>query len=165
MYLLVGGNWLVKTWSRFLFSWLNILYVLVFQWFNYLITWIRCGIWILFSLWTWVAMHEVVVSTLLPICDFYVLYVGSVCLAWRALGGIKCCVRFSVPRSPVETLSPVWINGKGSSSPVWSSGRGLVRVFYPLACVKQWGGERCFHLILARCKFSARCAMHWRFYS
>jgi len=29
----------------------------------------------------WGAMREVVVSTLLPICDFYVLYVGSVCLA------------------------------------------------------------------------------------
>jgi len=46
----------------------------------------------------------------------------------------------------VETFSPVWSNGKRSSSPVWSSGRGLVRVLYPLARVKQWGGERCFSL-------------------
>jgi len=40
----------------------------------------------------------------------------------------------------------VWSSGKGSSSPVWSSGRGLVRVLYSLACVKQWGRDRCFTL-------------------
>jgi len=53
----------------------------------------------------------------------------------RTLGGIKCCVRFSVPRNPMKSLSPVW-----------SSGRGLVWVLYPLTYVKQWGGERCFTL-------------------
>ena len=95
----------------------------------------------------------------------HVLYVGSVCLAWRALGGIKCCVRFSVPRSLVETLSPVW-----------SSGKGVL-----FACVKQWsrigssvvpsrlceavGRGKMFVLISARCEYSARCAMHRRFYS
>jgi len=104
-------------------------------------------------------------GVLLAIGNSHVLYVGSVCLTWRAHGGIKCCVRFSVPRNPVKTLSPMWSSGKGSSSPVWSSGRGLVRVLYPLACVKQWGGERCFHLISARCEYSAPCAMHRRFYS
>jgi len=64
----------------------------------------------------------------------------------RTLGGIKCYVRFSVPRNLVKILSHVWSSGKGSSSPVWSTGRGLVRVLYPLACVKQWGREKCFTL-------------------
>ena len=30
-------------------------------------------------------------------------------------------------------------------------------MLYPLAYVKQWGGERCFLLISARCEYSARC--------
>ena len=68
----------------------------------------------------------------------YVIFMGSmmgVFALLRMLDEIKCCVRFSVPRNPVKTFSPVW-----------SSGRGLVRVLYPLTCVKQWGGERCFSL-------------------
>jgi len=75
-------------------------------------------------------------GVLLAIGNSLVLYVGSVCLAWRALGGIKYCVRFFVPRNPVKTLSLVCSSGNGSSSPVWSSGRGLVWVLYPLSCVK-----------------------------
>jgi len=54
-------------------------------------------------------------GVLLAIDNSNVLYVGSVCLAWRALGGIKCCVRFFVPRNLVKTLSLVWSSGKGSS--------------------------------------------------
>ena len=91
-------------------------------------------------------MHDVVVSTLLAICNSHVLNIGNVLPCLKSLGGIKCCVRFSVPRNLVVTLSPMWSSGKGSSSPMWSSGRGLVLVLYPLACVKQWGGERCFTL-------------------
>jgi len=68
-----------------------------------------------------------------------------VCLVEELLVELNVA-RFFVPRSLVETLSPVWNSGKGSSSPVWNSGRGLVRVLYPLACVKQWGRERCFSL-------------------
>jgi len=113
---------------------------------NYLLMWIRCGIWILFSLWNLVAMHDVVVSTLLAICNSHVLQLGKCFALLRTLVGIECCVRFSVPRNPVKTFSPDWSSGKGFSSLVWSSGRGLVRVLYPLACVKQWRGERCFTL-------------------
>jgi len=52
-------------------------------------------------------MHDVMVSTLLAICNSHVLHVGSVLPCLKALDGIKCCVRFSVPRNPVKTLSPV----------------------------------------------------------
>ena len=64
----------------------------------------------------------------------------------KILVGIKCCVRFSIPRDQVKNLSLVWSSVNGSSSPLWSSGRGLVQVFYSLACVKQLGGDRCFTL-------------------
>jgi len=83
---------------------------------------------------------------LLAICNPHVLHVGRVLPCLKTLGGIKCCVRFSVPKDLVMTLSPVWSCGKGSSSPVWSSGRGLVRVMYSLACAKQWGKKICFTL-------------------
>jgi len=43
----------------------------------------------------------------LAICNSHVLHVGSVLPCLKALGGIKCCVRFFVPRNPVKTLSPV----------------------------------------------------------
>jgi len=82
----------------------------------------------------------------LVIRNLQVLHVESILICLKTLGGIKCCVRFSVHRNPVKTISPVWSNGKGSSSPVWSSGRWLVRVLYPLTCVKQWGGDKCFTL-------------------
>jgi len=52
-------------------------------------------------------MRDVMVSTLLAICNSHVLHVGSVLPCLNTLGGIKCCVRFSVPRNPVKTLSLV----------------------------------------------------------
>ena len=67
-------------------------------------------------------MRDVMVSTLLAIYKF---------------SCVPCWECFALLRT---------LGGKGSSSPVWSSGRGLVRVLYPLACVKQWGGDRCFTL-------------------
>ena len=90
--------------------------------------------------------HEVTVCIWLAIRNLQVLHIKSILICLKTLGGIKCCVRFSITRNQVKTLSPVWSGGKGSSSPVWSSGRGLVRVLYPLACVKQWGRDRCFTL-------------------
>jgi len=89
------------------------------------------------------SMHDVMVYILLEI---------SCVTCWecfallKALGGIMCCVRFSVPRNPMVTLSPMWSSENWSSSLVWSSGRGLVRVLYPLACVKHWGGDKSFTL-------------------
>jgi len=41
------------------------------------------------------------------------------------VGGIKCCMMFSIPRDLVKTLLPLWSSGKRSFSLVWSSGRGL----------------------------------------
>jgi len=52
-------------------------------------------------------MHDVMVYILLAICNYHGLHVGSVLPCLKALGGIKCCVRFFVPRNPVKTLSPV----------------------------------------------------------
>jgi len=52
-------------------------------------------------------MHDVVMSTLLAICSSHVLNVGSNLPCLKNLVGIKCCVRFSVSRNPVKTLSPV----------------------------------------------------------
>ena len=52
-------------------------------------------------------MHDVIVYILLVICNSHGLYIGSVLPCLKALGGIKCCVRFSVPRNPVKTLSSV----------------------------------------------------------
>jgi len=77
----------------------------------------------------------------------------------KSLGGIKCCVRFSAPRDPMMTLSPVWSSGKWSSPLVWSSGRGLVRVLYSLACAKQSGEKKCFTLfrLVASIVPSVRC--------
>jgi len=118
----------------------------------------ECIIWYVdtFMLW-FIPMHHVMVYILLAICNSHGFYIESVLPCLKALGGIKYCVRFSVLTNPVKTLSPVWSSGKWSSSPVWSSGkwssspvwssgRGLVRVLYPIAYVKQWGGERCFTL-------------------
>ena len=51
--------------------------------------------------------HDVVVCILLAICNSHVLHIGSVLPCLKNLGGIKCCVRFSVPRDPVMTFSPV----------------------------------------------------------
>jgi len=82
----------------------------------------------------------------LEISNTDMLHVESILPCLKNLGEIKCCVRFSVPRNLVKTLSPVWSSGKGSSSSVWSSGKGLVRVLYPLVCVNQWGGKRSFSL-------------------
>jgi len=39
-------------------------------------------------------MHDVMVYILLAICNSYGLHVGSVLPCLKALGGIKCCVRF-----------------------------------------------------------------------
>jgi len=61
-------------------------------------------------------MHDVMVCILLTLCNSQVLHVGSVLPCLKALGGIKCCVRFSVPRDLVKTFSPVRSSGKGSSS-------------------------------------------------
>jgi len=98
-------------------------------WMYYLISWWVCyGI--LFT------MQNVMVCIWLTIFSFLVLYVRSVILLLKNHGGIKCCVRFSVPRDLVMTLSLVWSNEKGSSSPVWNSGRELVWVLYFLAFVK-----------------------------
>jgi len=91
-------------------------------------------------------MHDMVLSTLLAIWNSHVLSVGSVLPCLKAFVGMKCCVRFSISRNPVKTFLPVWSSGKRSSSPVWSSGRGLVRVLYPLTCLKQLEWERCFTL-------------------
>ena len=129
-------------------------------WMN-VIRWVRC-LNILFGKLmgfdgTLSSMH--VVSTLLAICNSHVLDVGECFAFLKALGGIKCCVRFFVPRNPMKTLLPMWNSGNGSSSPVWSNGRGLVRVLCPLACVKQWGGEKCFTLfrLVASIMSSVRC--------
>jgi len=130
-----------------------------------IITWVWCYAYVRVNVISWVRllnvlfdnlmslcdgtlfpMHDAMVSTSLAICDSHVLNVGSVLPCLKSFGGIKCYVRFSVPRNLVVTLSSVWSSGKGSSSPVWSSGRGLVQVLYLLACVKQWGGERWFTL-------------------
>ena len=104
-------------------------------------------------------MHDVVACILLAIYKFSCVACWECFALLKALGGIKCCVRFSVPRNPVKTLLPVWSNGKGSYSFVWSSGRWLVWVLYPLACVKQWGRERCFTLfrLVVNIVFDVRC--------
>jgi len=81
-------------------------------------------------------MLDVVACILLAIYKFSCVACWECFALLRTLGGIKYCVRFSVPRNLVKTLSHVWSSGKGFCSPVWSSGRGLVRVLYPLACVK-----------------------------
>jgi len=52
-------------------------------------------------------MHVAVVSTLLAICNSHVLNVRSVLPCLKIFGGIKWCVRFSVPRNPMVTPSPV----------------------------------------------------------
>jgi len=52
-------------------------------------------------------MHDVMVCILLAICNSHVLHVGSVLPCLKALGEIKCYVRFFVPRDPVKTLSLV----------------------------------------------------------
>jgi len=83
------------------------------------------------------SMHDEMVCVLLAICNSSPMHVESVLPFLKTLGGIKCCVRFSIPRDPMKTLSPVWSSGNGSSSPAWSSGRGFVRVLYSLTCVKQ----------------------------
>jgi len=108
---------------------------------------------------TLIFKHDVMVCIWLAIRNLQVLHVESILFCLKALGGIKCCVRFSVPRNPVKTLSPVWSSGKGSSLLVWSSGRGLVQVLYPIACVKQWGGDRCFTLfrLVASIVLDVRC--------
>jgi len=52
-------------------------------------------------------MHDAMVSTSLAICDSHVLNVGSVLPCLKSFGGIKCYVRFFVPRNLVVTLSLV----------------------------------------------------------
>jgi len=52
------------------------------------------------------SMFDVMVYVL-AICNSDVLHVESVLPYLKALIGIGCCVRFSVPRNPVKTLSPV----------------------------------------------------------
>jgi len=53
------------------------------------------------------SMHDVMVWISLVICNSDVLHVESIFPFLKTLGGIKCCVRFSVPRDPVKTLSLV----------------------------------------------------------
>ena len=53
------------------------------------------------------SMHNVMMCIFLAICNSHVLHVGSVLPCLKALGGIKCYVRFFVPRDLVKTLSPV----------------------------------------------------------
>jgi len=53
-----------------------------------------------------IVMHDVLVCTLWEICNSDVLH-ESVMFGLKPLDGIKCCVRFSVPRNPVKTFSPV----------------------------------------------------------
>jgi len=53
------------------------------------------------------SMHDVIVCILLVICNPHVLHVGSVLPCLKTLVGIKCCVRFFIPRDPVKTLSLV----------------------------------------------------------
>ena len=101
---------------------------------------------LVFAMRIYFSKYYVVTCILLTICNPRELHVESV-LSWlKNIGEIKCCVRFSIPKNPVVTLLPVWSSGNGSSLPVWSTSRWLVRVMYPLACVKQWEGERCFTL-------------------
>ena len=53
------------------------------------------------------SMHDVVACILLAICILHVMHVGSILPCLKTLGEIKCCVRFSVPRNLVVTLSPM----------------------------------------------------------
>ena len=53
------------------------------------------------------SMRDVMVCSLLTISNYHVLHVWSVLPCLKALGEIKCCVRFSIPRNLVKTLSPV----------------------------------------------------------
>ena len=52
-------------------------------------------------------LYDAMVCTLLVICNPHVFHVGSVLPCLKALGGIKCYVRFSVRRDLVMTLSPM----------------------------------------------------------
>jgi len=52
-----------------------------------------------------IVMHNVVVCILLAIYNYDVVHVESVLPFLKTLGGTKCCVRFSVPRNSVVTLS------------------------------------------------------------
>jgi len=91
--------------------------------------WVFWGV----SLWNFILTCMVWWCVLgLKIYNSHLLHVGSVLPCLKTLGEIKCRVRFSVPRDPMNTLSPVWSSGKGSSSLVWSIGRGLVRVLNSL---------------------------------
>ena len=53
------------------------------------------------------SMHDVMECILLTICNFHVLCVESVLPILKSLGGIKCCVRFSLSRDLVMTILPV----------------------------------------------------------
>jgi len=70
---------------------------------------------------TYFPMHDVMVYILLAIFNSHGLYVGSVLPCLKTLGGIKCCVRFSIPRNPVKTFACV------------KQWKGVL-----FACVKQW---------------------------
>ena len=85
-------------------------------------------------------MHDVMVYILLAICNYHGLHVGSVLPCLKALGGIKCCVRFlylgtqwrlfrlceAVERGPLclcEAVVEDWFECC-TLSLVWSSGEG-----------------------------------------
>jgi len=87
--------------------------------------WVFLGV----SLWNFIPPCMVWWCVLgLKIYNSHVLHVKSVLPDLKTLGEIKCCVRFSVPRDLVKTLSPLW-----------NSGRELVWVLSEdsLTCVKQ----------------------------
>jgi len=142
---------LVWYFSCYYLYWLLLIGFIV--WMYYLISWWIYVMELYFPcmMWWWVLCWQYLI---LMCC-----MLGNVLPCLKTIGEIKCCVRFSVPRDPVKTLSPVWRSGKGSSSLVWSSGRELVRVLYSLACVKQWWGERCFTLfrLVASIVHGVRC--------
>jgi len=54
-----------------------------------------------------IVKHDVIVCILLANCNSDGLHVESVILDLKPLGGIKCCVRFSVPRNSMKNISPV----------------------------------------------------------
>ena len=53
------------------------------------------------------SMHDVMVWISLAIYNSDVLHVEIILPFLKNLGEIKCCVRFSVPRDPIMTLSPL----------------------------------------------------------
>ena len=141
----IGLRILIWLWCYIVFEWMSLVGFIV--WMYYLISW-----------WVYVMVYFPCMWWCI-FCWQYVILMGCImgvfCLV-ETLGGIKCCVRFSVPRNPVKTLLPVWRSGKGylvlceavvedwfeccTLSPEWSSGEGVdvspyfgsLRVYCPM---------------------------------